>query len=98
MATVQVVFAKAGAKGVQVMAAGFSANEIITSSATSQATTASASQANDVVMIVASGGNVYVNVAAAPTAAADATSLLILDGERVPLSVNSGDKVAVIDA
>ena len=98
MSTVQVMFGRTPATRIPVMSAGFSSSEIVTSSATTAATTIAAEQGDEVVMITNTGGNVYISAGAAPTAVANATSILILDGERVSFAVNVGDKIAVIDA
>jgi len=98
MSTVQIMFGRVPVTKIPVMSAGFSSNEIITSGATTAATTIAAKQGDEVVMITNTGGNVYISAGSSPTAVADATSILILDGERVSLAVNVGDKIAVIDA
>lgn len=83
-----------------VMSGAQIATETITSSGTSQATTATSTQNSRAEFwdIVVSGGNVRLAFAASPTAAAD-SGWLILDGERVQFGASgSGERVAVIDA
>jgi len=96
MATVDVAFKNIAPSG-QIARSGFSTNQTFTSSASSQATTAGAN-ANEYAQIVVSGGNIRYTVAATPTAVADGTCELVLDGERIEVDVPTGHKVAIIDA
>lgn len=96
MATVQVTFKRGGDTNVQVSALGFSSNQTFTSSGTSQATTAGATN-GDLVQIVVDGGNVRVTAAATPVAVANDTCELLTPG-TYHFSIPVGHKVAVIDA
>lgn len=97
MARVNIVFARMVDNHAQVMGAIPSAVEDITSSASSQSTTAKAGN-NDGVRIVSNGGKVRVAVGAAPTVTST-TGWLVLDGQELILGhVAAGHKVAVIDA
>jgi len=98
MATVNIVFAKIGFRGIDGTYASYLAagivSEDITSSATSQATTAAATE-GQMARITVTGGNVRVLASAAPTALV--TSTLVLAGTSFDLGVEAGDKIAVID-
>ncbi len=96
MATVQITFKRGGESNVQISTLGFSSNQTFTSSGTSQATTAGASN-GDIVQIVVDGGNVRVIAAATPVAVANDTCELLTPG-TYHFSVPAGHKVAVIDA
>ena len=98
MATVNIVFSKVGVRGIEnsypaYLAAG-SVSEDITSTASSQATTASATE-GQTARITVSGGNVRIKAGASPTAIV--TGVLILDGTTFDWGVEIGDKIAVID-
>ena len=98
MATVNIVFAKVGVRGIEnsypAYLSGGIVSEDITSSASSQATTATALE-GQTARITASGGNIRVIAGASPTALT--SSLLVLDGTSFDLGVETGDKIAVID-
>lgn len=98
MATAQVMFGRTPVTGIPVASAGFSSNQVFTTSGTSQATTLAAKQGDSVVTVTVTGGNVYIKTGTAPTAVADATSILILDGTTRDFGINLGDKLAVINA
>lgn len=68
----------------------------ITSSALSQATSTAATK-NQLALIVVSGGNVWAKAGSAPTASAG-NDLLCINGTVTPVTIASGDKIAVIDA
>jgi hypothetical protein len=94
MATVQVTFKRA-MDGGPIESAGFSSNQTITSSASSQQTTASAS--NSDIMVIETDGNIRFKTGSNPTAVADDTCELVQAG-RYQFSVSPGDKCAIIDA
>ena len=94
MATVQITFKRA-MDGGPMESAGFTSNETFTSSASSQATTASASNMD--IMVIQTDGNIRFKTGANPTAVADDTCELVGAG-RHTFSVNPGDKCAIIDA
>lgn len=98
MATAQIAFTDAvHVGGSSVLSKDPRAVETITTSASSQATTATA-LAGELASITVSGGAIFVKVAAAPTAASG-SGYLIPDGGRLDLgSLAAGDKVAVINA
>lgn len=79
-----------------VISASDMVNEIITSSATSQSTTATATENRKFVRVVASGGAVYMKVGASPTAV-NGEGMLLADGAVEYLELQTGHKVAVID-
>jgi hypothetical protein len=98
MATVNVSFVRPHIlNGAVVAASGDVESESITSSGSSQATDIAADNQKVVARIAVSGGAVWVTFASAPTAAAE-TTFLLPDGVVEYFSVNTGDKVAVIDA
>jgi hypothetical protein len=70
------------------------ASESITSSATSQQTTATAKN-GEVATITVSGGDIRAQFGANPTATAN--SWLIVDGTTRDFAIAPGDKVAVVD-
>lgn len=95
MATVNVIFGKMTPRGV-LMGAQPSSIEDITSSGTSQATTATAST-GDAAQVTVTGGAVRVAFGPSPTATAT-DAILILDGQTREFGgLQSGDKCAVID-
>lgn len=96
MATVGIVFGTPMQGAAQVRAGNASASEAITSSGTSQRTSAAAGVSN-VVSITSVGGAIWAAVGKSPTAAAG-TAHLIPDGGTIDLACSYGDKVAVIDA
>jgi hypothetical protein len=97
MATVSIVFAKAMQGIIPALSAHVSAAEAITSSGTSQATTATAAS-TDVARITSSGGAIWVKVGATPTAAAGSDHLVPDGGALDLVNLQVGDKIAVIDA
>lgn len=94
MATVQVTFKRA-MDGAPLESSGFTSNETITSSGTSQATTGAAQ--NGDIMVIQTDGAIRFTVAETPTAVADDTSELLTAG-RYQFAVPVGHKCAVIDA
>lgn len=97
MATVHVAFSEGNQQYVPVAAKTPSGSEVITSSATSQATTITANN-GEFVTITASGGNVWAKIGSSPTAAS-ADEWLILDGQTRNFGpCAAGDTCAVIDA
>lgn len=98
MATVNVSFVRTHNLGGAVVAVSSDAeSEVITSSASSQATTIAADNQKVLARIAVSGGNVWIKFGSNPTAASEDVFLL-LDGTVEYFSVLEGDKVAVIDA
>lgn len=108
MATVTINLVKAknrgGASGASlnmpVPASVQEATEDLETSATSQATTITSSDAfaGEFWDVVVSGGNVRLAFGADPTAQEDA-GWLVLDGERIQFGASGpGEKLAVIDA
>lgn len=97
MATLAVTYGAAMGAGVPVYASIPRASEAITTSASSQATTATA-RSGDFASCTASGGAVWISIGQSPTAAAG-THYLIPDGATKDFGpLLEGDKVAVIDA
>ena len=98
MGTVNIVFASHGgpSNAAPVYNGTPHGVENITSSGTSQATTATAPTSGTVARI-ASTSDVYVKTGASPTAAAG-SDFLVLGGTTLDLFLQVGDKVAVIDA
>lgn len=97
MATVKVSFGSAMAAGAPVFPTKSREAETITSSASSQQTTATA-RSNEYIHVTASGGAVHVQIGSNPTAAST-SDWLLTDGEtRTFGAAKEGDKVAVIDA
>lgn len=94
MATVQITFKRA-MDGGPMESAGFSSNQTFTSSASSQATTASAS--NNDIMVIQTDGNIRFTTGEAPTAVADDTCELVAAG-RHTFAIPRGHKCAIIDA
>jgi hypothetical protein len=95
MATVAITFAPLIAPNVSVESAYPRASETITSSDTSQATTAAASN-SEVIAITSAGGDIRAAFGAAPTATS--AGVLILDGQTRYFAPEPGHKAAVIDA
>jgi hypothetical protein len=95
MATVAITFATLIAPDVSVESAYPRASENITSSASSQATTATARN-GEVIAITAAGGDIRAAFGADPTATS--TGILILDGQTRFFQPEPGHKAAVIDA
>lgn len=97
MADVRIRFGGVMGGGAPVYAPIPDATAKITSSASSQATTAAAEQ-NDYVTIKAIGGTVAFAIGPAPVAIATSGDV-VADGERMDLGpLKAGDKVAIIDA
>jgi len=97
MATVHVTFSGAMSSGAPVFPTTPRAKEAITSSGTSQSTTAEA-KSGDFITVTSSGGAVWVRIAGTPTAAAG-TDWLVTDGAAMTFGrAKDGDKVAIIDA
>lgn len=71
-------------------------SEVKTSSASSQATTATATLGRNYVRVSASGGNIYVAFGTSPTAVTG-TGFLILDGTSEVFHLLDDYKVAIID-
>lgn len=71
-------------------------SQVFTSSASSQATTATATASRNFVRVGASGGNVYLAFGTAPTAVT-ATGYLLLAGTSEVFHLPDGYKVAIID-
>jgi hypothetical protein len=101
MATVNIVFGTRLRQGGDTPVLIKLAQENITSSGTSAATTAAANASfaspGTVAQITVTGGNVYVDHGETPTAVAG-SGYLILDGQTRDIGLNPNDKVAVIDA
>jgi len=105
MATVNIVLTTSktrvtsGSNSVPIPASVAKAGQNITSSGTSQQSTITGAAAGkDMWVITATGGNVYLDFGADPTAAAGDKYLVVADQTReFGVSVNS-EKVAVIDA
>lgn len=70
--------------------------EVITSSATSQSTTATSTLGRSDIRIVASGSNVYLAFGTAPVAVTG-TGIMLVDGAEVVFSLPTGFKVAVVN-
>lgn len=96
MAKVQVTFRNGFNVGGSTVHCKPRVAETITSSGTSQATTITAS-VNEIAHITASGGAVFINYGAAPTAASGSGDLIPDGGSLQIGGLASGDKVAVID-
>lgn len=99
MATVNVCFMPASVvKDLSTVGASSQVtSEAVTSSATSQATTITASNGDHVCRIAVSGNDVWVKFGPTPTAAS-ASDILMLAGSVEYFDINEGDKVAVMDA
>lgn len=95
MATVHIRFGGLMGGGAPVYAPTPSSAQTITSSATSQQSTAVA-QAGDYVTVDASGGAVLVAIGQNPTAASSVGDMVQATKDFGPLK--AGDKVAIIDA
>lgn len=96
MAQVHVAFSSA-LGGYPVPAKAPLLSEVITSSATSQSSSA-ATRGGDVAIVTVSGGNVWVQIGTNPTAASGA-DWLVLDGQTREFGpIAEGEKIAVIDA
>ena len=95
MATVNIVFATIG--GPSGTANAYNGNPLASANVTSSGTSAqsAAASVNCTARIVATG-NIWAAVGADPTAAAG--DWYIPTGQALDLFLNSGDKVAVIDA
>lgn len=97
MATVHVAFARAMDGPAPVIASRPASSQVITSSASSQATTITAGN-HEVCVVTATGGAVWVQIAGTPVAAAG-SDWLIPDGTTREFGhVPPGSKVAVINA
>jgi hypothetical protein len=70
--------------------------QTITSSASTQSTTGTATVGRNFVRVAASGGNVYLAFGTSPTAVT-ATGFLLLDGTSEVFHLADGWKVALID-
>ena len=96
MATIAIAFAKAMEGGTPVMSPIPTAKQSLTSSGTSQQSTAIAGN-GQICQITASGGKVWARFVPNPTASAG-NDYLILDGQTREFGIMSvGDKVAIID-
>ena len=96
MATVEIAFIHP-VLNAALDAAYPSAVQVITSSGTSQPTTAVAS-AGDVAVVTASEGDVYVSFGAAPNASTDAKRRLVVSGQsRAFGGLIAGTKAAIVD-
>jgi hypothetical protein len=95
MATVNISYAPLIATDTSVESPYPSAVENITSSGTSQTTTAAASN-HSVATVTVAGGNIAIAAGSAPTATTG--GILILDGQTRNFGLPPGHKIAVIDA
>lgn len=97
MATVNVAFAKiSNFNGTAVNNPEFILGESVTSSGTSQQSVGAALDYHEVVRVAVAGGNVWIRIGNNPTAAVG-DDILLIDGDTEYFSVNTGDKVAIID-
>ena len=97
MATLHLVFARAGDSGIEVMPAKPRVAETITTSGTSQQSNISA-ETGDFAAVTVTGGNVWLRFGASPPAASGG-GWLLADGDTIYLGgLTLGDKLAVIDA
>lgn len=102
MATVHITLSQAETRALtrgtlQILDAAETSADTITSSAMSQQSSITATNATYVWSITADGGAVYLKFGSNPTAASD-DGWYLMDGERLYLGADVSQKVAVIDA
>jgi len=98
MATVSITYFRASIVrgGASVIDGSDYVAEVITSSASSQSTTATATLNRNFIRVTPSGGNIYIAIGTSPTAVTG-SGIMVVDGTTEVFNLPVGYKIAIIN-